>query len=130
MNIHDIHFSFELFPPRTPPGWDKLPTLIGDLARVQPAFFSVTYGAGGSEQNGTYDTIIKIIEQTGIEAAPHLTCVGSTRASIAALLDQYKAAGVKRIVALRGDLPATSMSNAAPGERSEEHTSELQSLMR
>ncbi|HEY9545845.1 MAG TPA: methylenetetrahydrofolate reductase [NAD(P)H] [Solimonas sp.] len=116
MNIHDIHFSFELFPPRTPPGWDKLPTLIGDLARVQPAFFSVTYGAGGSEQNGTYDTIIKIIEQTGIEAAPHLTCVGSTRASIAALLDQYKAAGVKRIVALRGDLPATSMSNAAPGE--------------
>lgn len=116
MNKHDLHFSFELFPPRTPVGWTNLPKLIGELATVKPAFFSVTYGAGGSEQNGTYDTIIKVIEQTGIEAAPHLTCVGSTRANIAALLDQYKAAGVRRIVALRGDLPATAMSNAAPGE--------------
>jgi methylenetetrahydrofolate reductase (NADPH) len=116
MSTDDIHFSFELFPPRTPQGWNNLPKLIGELATVKPAFFSVTYGAGGSEQNGTYDTIIKVIEQTGIEAAPHLTCVGSTRARIAALLDQYKAAGVTRIVALRGDLPATAMSNAAPGE--------------
>lgn len=112
----DLHFSFELFPPRTPAGWTKLPELIGELAAVKPAFFSVTYGAGGSDQNGTYDTLIKVIEQTGIEAAPHLTCVGSTRANIASLLDQYKAAGVKRIVALRGDLPATAMTNAAPGE--------------
>ncbi|MDP3856528.1 MAG: methylenetetrahydrofolate reductase [NAD(P)H] [Stagnimonas sp.] len=116
MNKHDLHFSFELFPPRTPVGWTNLPKLIGELATVKPAFFSVTYGAGGSEQNGTYDTIIKVIEQTGIEAAPHLTCVGSTRANIAGLLAQYKAAGVRRIVALRGDLPATAMSNAAPGE--------------
>ena len=112
----DLHFSFELFPPRTPQGWTNLPRLIGELATVKPAFFSVTYGAGGSDQNGTYDTLIKVIEQTGIEAAPHLTCVGSTRASIAALLEQYRAAGVRRIVALRGDLPATAMSNAAPGE--------------
>ncbi len=109
-------FSFELFPPRTPVGWGKLPGLINELATVNPAFFSVTYGAGGSDQNGTYDTIIKVVEQTGIEAAPHLTCVGSTRANIAALLQQYRDAGVRRIVALRGDLPATSMSNAAPGE--------------
>ena len=116
MNTHDLHFSFELFPPRTPAGWSNLPKLIGELATVKPAFFSVTYGAGGSDQNGTYDTIIKVIEQTGIEAAPHLTCVGSTRDNIAALLAQYKAAGVRRIVALRGDLPATAMSNAAPGE--------------
>lgn len=116
MNKHDLHFSFELFPPRTPAGWINLPKLIGELATVKPAFFSVTYGAGGSDQNGTYDTIIKVIEQTGIEAAPHLTCVGSTRDNIAALLAQYKAAGVRRIVALRGDLPATAMSNAAPGE--------------
>jgi methylenetetrahydrofolate reductase (NADPH) len=109
-------FSFELFPPRTPAGWDKLPALLEDLAAVKPAFFSVTYGAGGSEQNGTYDTIMKVVEQTGIEAAPHLTCVGSTREKIAALLDRYKAAGVKRIVALRGDLPATAVSSEAPGE--------------
>jgi methylenetetrahydrofolate reductase (NADPH) len=116
MNTHDLHFSFELFPPRTPAGWSNLPKLIGELATVKPAFFSVTYGAGGSDQNGTYDTIIKVIDQTGIEAAPHLTCVGSTRGNIAALLAQYKSAGVRRIVALRGDLPATAMSNAAPGE--------------
>jgi methylenetetrahydrofolate reductase (NADPH) len=116
MNTQDLHFSFELFPPRTPAGWSNLPRLIGELAAVQPAFFSVTYGAGGSDQNGTYDTLIKVIEQTGIEAAPHLTCIGSTRANIAALLAQYKSAGVRRIVALRGDLPATAMSNAAPGE--------------
>lgn len=109
-------YSFELFPPRTPAGWDKLPALIGELAAVKPAFFSVTYGAGGSDQNGTTDTIRQIVEHTGIEAAPHLTCVGSTRANIAALLDRYKAAGVRRIVALRGDLPATAVSSEAPGE--------------
>lgn len=112
----DIHFSFELFPPRTPQGWINLPKLIGDLATVKPAFFSVTHGAGGSDQGGTYEAIIKVIEQTGIEAAPHLTCIGSTRANIAALLAQYKAAGVQRIVALRGDLPATAISSEAPGE--------------
>lgn len=109
-------YSFELFPPRTPPGWDKLPALIRELAAVRPAFFSVTYGAGGSDQNGTYDTIMKVVTLSGIEAAPHLTCVGSTRANIAHLLDRYKAAGVKRIVALRGDLPATAVSSEAPGE--------------
>lgn len=112
----DIHFSFELFPPRTQVGWTNLPKLISDLAIVKPAFFSVTHGAGGSDQGGTYEAIIKVIEQTGIEAAPHLTCIGSTRANIAALLAQYKSAGVKRIVALRGDLPATAMSSEAPGE--------------
>lgn len=116
MTTQDIHFSFELFPPRTPQGWTNLPKLIGDLAAVRPAFFSVTHGAGGSDQGGTYEAIIKVIEQTGIEAAPHLTCIGSTRANIAALLAQYRAAGVKRIVALRGDLPATAMTSEAPGE--------------
>ena len=116
MSTQDIHFSFELFPPRTPQGWTNLPKLIGDLATVRPAFFSVTHGAGGSDQGGTYEAIIKVIEQTGIEAAPHLTCIGSTRENIAALLTQYREAGVKRIVALRGDLPATAMSSEAPGE--------------
>jgi methylenetetrahydrofolate reductase (NADPH) len=111
-----LHFSFELFPPRTPAGWEKLPALIADLAAVRPAFFSVTYGAGGSDQHGTTDAIRQVVEQTGIEAAPHLTCVGSTRANIAALLQQYRQAGVRRIVALRGDLPATSLGAAAPGE--------------
>ncbi|WP_028081724.1 methylenetetrahydrofolate reductase [NAD(P)H] [Solimonas soli] len=111
-----IHFSFELFPPRTPEGAAKLPATVARLAAVQPAFFSVTYGAGGSGQDGTYDTVMQVIGQTGIEAAPHLTCVGSTRAKIAALLARYKAAGIRRIVALRGDLPATASSPSAPGE--------------
>ena len=112
----DLHFSFELFPPRTPVGWEKFPALIDDLATVKPAFFSVTYGAGGSEQDGTADAVRQVSSRTGIEAAPHLTCVGSSRARIAQLLQQYREAGVTRIVALRGDLPATSLSNAAPGE--------------
>ncbi|WP_293374701.1 methylenetetrahydrofolate reductase [NAD(P)H] [Nevskia sp.] len=109
-------FSFELFPPRTPEGIAKLPNIAAALASVKPKYFSVTYGAGGSDQDGTYDTVVKVVERTGIEAAPHLTCVGSSRDKIAALLDRYKAAGVKRIVALRGDLPATAMGSGAPGD--------------
>jgi methylenetetrahydrofolate reductase (NADPH) len=114
--MHSPSFSFELFPPRTPEAAAKLPATIAQLAAVEPAYFSVTHGACGSDQNGTYDTLLTVVEQTGIEAAPHLTCVGSTRANIAAHLDRYREAGVKRIVALRGDLPATAMSASAPGE--------------
>ena len=109
-------FSFELFPPRTPEALAKLPAVIDQLAAVRPEFFSITHGAGGSDQNGTYETLVTVVKHSGVEAVPHLTCVGSTRAKIAALLKQYREAGVKRIVALRGDLPATAMSAAAPGE--------------
>jgi methylenetetrahydrofolate reductase (NADPH) len=94
----------------------KLPAVIGQLAAVQPDYFSVTYGAGGSDQEGTYQTLVAIVEHAGAEVAPHLTCVGSTRAHIAELLDRYRKMGVKRIVALRGDLPATAMSPSAPGD--------------
>jgi len=109
-------FSFELFPPRTPEGVAKLPVVIGQLAAVEPNYFSITFGAGGSNQDGTYETLMTVVDHTGAEAAPHLTCVGSTREHIAALLQRYRAAGVKRIVALRGDLPATAMSPSAPGD--------------
>lgn len=112
----EIGFSFELFPPRTPEGIAKLPDTVRKLAAVGPKYFSVTYGAGGSAQNGTYDTVMTVVKETGVEAAPHLTCVGSTREKIAELLAQYKSAGVKRIVALRGDLPATALGSQAPGE--------------
>ena len=111
-----LSFSFELFPPRTPEGVAKLPSVIGQLAAVRPDYFSITYGAGGSNQDGTYETLVTVARHSGVEAAPHLTCVGSTRAHIAALLKRYREAGVKRIVALRGDLPATAMSASAPGE--------------
>ena len=111
-----LSYSFELFPPRTPEGVAKLPAVIGQLAAVRPKYFSITYGAGGSTQDGTYETLVTVVKQTGAEAAPHLTCVGSTRDHIAALLDRYRQAGAKRIVALRGDLPATAMSPSAPGD--------------
>ncbi len=111
-----LSFSFELFPPRTPEGVAKLPVVIGQLAAVKPNYFSVTYGAGGSDQDGTYETLVKVIEHSGVDAVPHLTCVGSTRAHIAALLNRYREMGIKRIVALRGDLPATAMSPSAPGD--------------
>ena len=121
-------FSFELGPPRTPEAADKLPAVIARLAEVRPDYFSVTYGAGGSTQEGTYETIMSVIRLTGIDAAPHFTCIGSTRAHVAAQLQRYREAGVKRIVALRGDLPATAMSAAAPGEF--HYASELVSFIR
>jgi methylenetetrahydrofolate reductase (NADPH) len=123
-----LSLSFELGPPRTPEAADKLPAVIARLAELKPDYFSVTYGAGGSTQEGTYDTIMSVIGLTGIDAAPHLTCVGSTRAHVAAQLDRYRASGVKRIVALRGDLPATAMSPSAPGEF--HYASELVSFIR
>lgn len=109
-------FSFELFPPRTPEGVAKLPSVVEGLAGLRPDFFSVTHGAGGSDQIGTYETMLAVVKHSGMEAAPHLTCVGSTRANAAAHLERYREAGVKRIVALRGDLPATALSASAPGE--------------
>jgi methylenetetrahydrofolate reductase (NADPH) len=109
-------FSFELFPPRTPEGAAKLPGVICELAAARPDYFSVTYGAGGSGQDGTYETLLTVVKHCGIEAAPHLTCVGSTKERVAALLDRYREAGVKRIVALRGDLPPGAETASAPGE--------------
>ena len=111
-----VSYSFELSPPRSPEAAEKLPAVISKLAELQPKYFSVTYGAGGSTQEGTYETIMSVVRHTGIDAAPHLTCVGSTREHIAALLQRYRDAGIRRIVALRGDLPATAMSASAPGE--------------
>lgn len=121
-------FSFELFPPRTPESAAKLPAAIRQLAAVRPDFFSVTHGACGSGQDGTYETLLTVIENSGAEAVPHLTCVGSTRANIAALLDRYREAGMRRVVALRGDLPATAMGASALGEF--HYASELVSFIR
>lgn len=99
-------FSFEFFPPRTEKGVQNLDAACAELVKLKPAFCSVTFGAGGSTQDGTRDTIARIIEQQGIEAAPHLSCIGSSRERLAAILDDYAELGVKRIVALRGDLPS------------------------
>jgi len=100
-----IPVSFEFFPPNTPVGSEKLKTVVRDLASVQPEFFSVTYGAGGSTREKTLATVSDIAA-LGFEAAPHLSCIGSTRAGISEILATYRAQNIHRLVALRGDLPS------------------------
>lgn len=97
--------SFEFFPPNTPVGTDKLKTVVTELAAVKPEFFSVTYGAGGATREKTLATVQDIAAR-GFDAAPHLSCVGATEASIAETLATYRAQGIRRLVALRGDLPS------------------------
>jgi len=99
------NFSFEFFPPKTPEGIEKLRATRRQLAQLGPTFFSVTYGAGGSTREGTLATVLEIIGE-GQNAAPHLSCVASTRASLREVIAQYKASGIQHIVALRGDLPS------------------------
>lgn len=99
------NFSIEFFPPKTAEGAQKLRATRAKLAALQPKYFSVTFGAGGSTQQGTRDTVLEIVGE-GHEAAPHLSCIGSSRASLRAILEDYRANGIKRLVALRGDLPS------------------------
>jgi methylenetetrahydrofolate reductase (NADPH) len=100
---HD--FSFEFFPPKTAEGTQKLLAVRRQLEQLKPRFFSVTFGAGGSTRDGTLSTVLDI-QKDGFEAAPHLSCIGSTRESIAAILEQYKNHGIRHTVALRGDIPS------------------------
>ena len=100
-----IPVSFEFFPPNTPVGSEKLKTVVKDLAAAKPEFFSVTYGAGGSTREKTLATV-QDIAAMGYEAAPHLSCIGSTAQSISEILATYRAQGIHRLVALRGDLPS------------------------
>ena len=97
--------SFEFFPPKTPVGEEKLKQVRVELYAARPAFFSVTYGAGGSTQDGTLQQVQAILAD-GHDAAPHFSCIGATRDSVRAQLAQFKAAGIRRMVALRGDLPS------------------------
>ena len=98
-------FSFEFFPPKTPEGRQKLRGTWQQLGELGPRFFSVTYGAGGSTREGTLETVLEI-RAAGYEAAPHISCVASTRAEVAEQLERYRAHGIRHIVALRGDLPS------------------------
>lgn len=102
-------YSFEFFPPKTPEGVAKLREARKQLAQLNPKFFSVTFGAGGSTRDRTLETVVEI-QSEGLEAAPHLSCISSTREEILAILEQYKAHGIRHIVALRGDLPSGEMS--------------------
>lgn len=98
-------FSFELFPPQTPEGVEKLRLTRQRLARFNPKFFSVTFGAGGSTRERTLETVLEI-QAEGHVVAPHLSCIGSTQHNIRAILEKYYEAGIRHIVALRGDLPS------------------------
>jgi len=97
--------SFEFFPPNTEEGEDRLATVRARLAAERPTFFSVTYGAGGATREKTLRTVSRIHAE-GHPVAPHLSCMGATRATIGELLDHYRSLGIKRLVALRGDLPS------------------------
>lgn len=107
-----IELSIEFFPPQTPEGLAKLRTEGEKLGVLKPNFFSVTYGAGGSTRERTF-AAVRELAQAGFEAAPHLSCVGSSKGNIREILAEFKAEGVRRIVALRGDLPS---GMADPGE--------------
>jgi methylenetetrahydrofolate reductase (NADPH) len=104
--------SFEFFPPKTPEGKSKLRATWQELAKLKPRFFSCTFGAGGSTREGTLETVLEIMA-AGHEAAPHLSCIASTRTDVTEQLERYKAAGIKHLVALRGDMPS---GVAAAGE--------------
>lgn len=97
--------SFEFFPPNTPVGVEKLRVVRGELNALVPEFFSVTYGAGGAAQDKTFDTVTEMAGEK-LPVAPHMSCIGSTRESISALLERYREHGINRMVALRGDLPS------------------------
>ena len=98
-------FSIEFFPPKTPEGAEKLRVTRSRLAALGPKYFSVTFGAGGSTQQGTLDTVLAMRAE-GHEAAPHLSCLGSSRQRLRTILAEYRAHGIRRLVALRGDLPS------------------------
>jgi len=118
--------SLEFFPPKTPKGMDKLKGVVERLRPLQPAYCSVTYGAGGSTRDGTFATVDWLCQQ-GIDTAPHLSCIGASADELQAILERYRDQGIRRIVALRGDLP----SGAGLGEPGEfNYANELVSFIR
>jgi methylenetetrahydrofolate reductase (NADPH) len=121
---HPRTFSFEFFPPKTPEGVEKLRAARRQLAQLKPKFFSVTYGAGGSTRDRTLEAVLEI-QAEGLEAAPHISCIGASKAEIVELLALYRSKGIRRIVALRGDLPSGA---ASAGEL--RHANELVALIR
>jgi len=108
LNNREINVSFEFFPPKTDEMEDKLWDAISKLKNLKPNFVSVTYGAGGSTRERTHHTIKRIIDETDLKPAAHLTCVGSSKEEIGEILENYWQIGVRHLVALRGDMPASS----------------------
>jgi methylenetetrahydrofolate reductase (NADPH) len=126
MQDRTTSISFELFPPKTEKGMDKLKATVTELNRLQPEYFSVTYGAGGSTQERTFTTVDWLREQ-GMDTAPHLSCIGADKEEIHEILERYREQEINRIVALRGDLPSGSGLGGL-GELN--HANELVSFIR
>ncbi|HKU71842.1 MAG TPA: methylenetetrahydrofolate reductase [NAD(P)H] [Burkholderiales bacterium] len=121
---HPRTFSFEFFPPKTAQGKEKLRATWQQLGQLKPKFFSCTFGAGGSTREGTLETVLEI-RAAGYEAAPHLSCIASSRADLKTQIEKYREHGIRHIVALRGDLPS---GLAASGEF--RHANELVAFIR
>ena len=106
MDTNTPVYSFEFFPPKTAEGMAKLEQTSLELAKLKPLFFSVTFGAGGSTRDRTFETVIDIQHKSGIEVAPHLSCISSTHDNIREVLHAYRKEGIRHMVALRGDIPS------------------------
>jgi methylenetetrahydrofolate reductase (NADPH) len=119
-------YSFEFFPPKSEKSRQRLTKVVQQLAPLQPSFVSVTFGAGGSTREGSFQTASEILRTTNLDVTPHLSCIGSTREQLAAQLDTYRAIGVKRVVALRGDVP----DNEAGQPRAFAYANELVEFIR
>jgi len=118
-------FSFEFFPPKSEEGAEKLRVTRARLAALRPAFFSVTFGAGGSTKEGTWNAVVEM-HHAGLPVAPHISCMGTTRAQVSQLLRGYRELEVRRLVALRGDMP----SGAAGGSGEFRFANELVAFIR
>jgi methylenetetrahydrofolate reductase (NADPH) len=118
-------YSFEFFPPKSDEGRERLRETWTELAGLGPRFFSVTFGAGGSTRDRTIETVLELQRESGVDAAPHLSCIGSTRESILGILLTYQGEGIRRLVALRGDMPSGMRE---PGEFS--YANELVAFIR
>lgn len=107
------HFSCEFFPPKTEKGMENLLTTAETLKKeINPEFFSVTFGAGGSTRETTFNAVTQIMQSTDCVVAPHLSCIGSSKQQLKNILDEYKQQGIKRIVTLRGDMPSGTVSQS------------------
>jgi methylenetetrahydrofolate reductase (NADPH) len=121
-------FSLEFFPPKTEQGRTRLAKVVQRLAPLRPSFVSVTFGAGGSAREGSFQAASEIIRTVNLDVAPHLSCIGSTREEIATMLETYREIGVKRIVALRGDVPHEKTEQDLP--RAFQYANELVAFIR
>ncbi len=120
-----MHFSFEFFPPKTPESDAKLWQVIQTLAAYNPSFVSVTFGAGGTTRDKTFQLVQRIAQETSLKPAAHLTCAGASRADIDVLIDEYWQAGIRHIVALRGDPPGDMTAVYVPHAQGYAYSSDL-----